>query len=167
MSDIRIYDGIFSTEQSLEWYKLILSDGKYVYGESDKKDKEPTGLILKFDGSETSKLSEMKDTLYSILNKINSNFNKDSIKRVYLNMFRPGELPYFHKDGDHETTCMFYINPPLPIDEGGETQFYVDGNIKGVCPVPGRLVIFDGKLVHRATSFRTIPRLTLVYKFYN
>lgn len=170
MPGIGIYDGVFSEEQSLEWYQFLAYSCKFRYGETDRSDLPPTGMIINIRKRNTIEnndeiIKEIHDYLLNIITTIIPSFNENSLIRSYINLFIPKEIPYFHQDDSCGTTCMFYINPVTPIDEGGETQFYIDGNIKGVCPVPGRLVTFDGNLIHRATSFRNIPRITLVYKF--
>ena len=62
-------------------------------------------------------------------------------------------------------TFLYYPNWEWELQEGGETQFYIDGNILGVPPVPNRLVVFDGMIQHRATSFRNKHRFTIAIKY--
>jgi hypothetical protein len=165
MGLIKIYDGIINEQKSKNWYDIVLDSASFKYGERDNKKNEPTGLTIDFKKSNVSPIiKKINDELLFLLNKIDPNFTIENCDRSYLNFFIKREMPYFHTDGD-VTTCMFYINPKYELDEGGETQFYVDGNIKGVCPVPGRLVVFDGNITHKATSFKNHPRLTFVYKF--
>ena len=84
--------------------------------------------------------------------------------RMYINCFAPNENPYFHTDGEG---LHFYIMRMIEwnLQEGGETQFYVDENIYGVIPIPNRLVMFDGMILHRATSFRNDHRFTVAIKY--
>jgi len=89
------------------------------------------------------------------------NFN---LYRMYINCFAPSECPYFHTDGEG-ITFLYYPNLEWNLQDGGETQFYVDGNILGVPPAPNRLVMFDGEIVHRATSFRDRHRFTVAIKY--
>ena len=49
-------------------------------------------------------------------------------------------------------------------DDGGETQFLIDDEIKGVLPLPNRIVGFDSNLLHNL-SFRDNHRFTLAAKF--
>ena len=83
---------------------------------------------------------------------------------MYVNCFAPSETPYFHTDGKG-ITFLYYPNLEWNLQDGGETQFYVDGNILGVPPLPNRLVMFDGEIVHRATSFRDRYRFTVAIKY--
>ena len=83
---------------------------------------------------------------------------------MYINCFAPNENPYFHTDGEG-VTFLHYANDRFDLQEGGETQFYVDENIYGVIPIPNRLVMFDGRILHRATSFRNGHRFTVAIKY--
>jgi hypothetical protein len=157
---MRIFENLISVENSIEIYKQILYNRKFTYGEVDRSDTTPTGMIFNMSCDD-----ELYTFFYSIL--IDNNIINDSSKlqRAYVNLFFPNEKPYFHEDGD-VTTYLFYINPPTSIDEGGETQFLIDGEIVAFLPKPGRMIEFDGKLLHKATSFRNIPRITLAMKFW-
>ena len=89
------------------------------------------------------------------------------LDRIYVNRFQPGEVPRFHVDGE-VLTCMLYANPgDWHIDDLGETQFLVKHEIRGVLPLPNRMLIFDGRLLHRATSFVTRQRHTIATKLKN
>ena len=59
---------------------------------------------------------------------------------------------------------LFYINN-WKLDDGGETQFLIDNQIKGVLPIPNRIVGFDANILHKATTFRNNHRFTLAIKF--
>jgi hypothetical protein len=48
---------------------------------------------------------------------------------------------------------------------GGETQFVIDDEIKGVFPIPNRMVMFNANILHRATTFRSRHRFTLAIKY--
>lgn len=158
-----IYDNAF-TKTEIEKYRNILKRCPLQYGEMDRIGTKPTGLTCDFADSN----NRYTPMLNKILSKI---YDKEPLLknmkmfRTYINLFLPGENPYFHTDGDGTVTCMVYVNPPTDYDEGGETQFILEGEINCVRSIPGRLVIFDGKIEHRATSFRNIPRITLIFKF--
>ena len=51
------------------------------------------------------------------------------------------------------------------LNEGGETQFLISNEIKGILPIPNRMVIFNGLIYHKATSFRNQHRYTIAIKF--
>ena len=46
-----------------------------------------------------------------------------------------------------------------------ETQFYIDGEIRGVVPISNRMVYFDANILHRATTFRDRHRFTVAIKY--
>ena len=167
MDEICVYDDIFSEDEVERIRKLLLFECPFFYGVGDNPRQTPTGMT--YDFKSPALPIEVKDLLDFLILKIFEKNEKIKNKRIYLvrsNLFIPGENPYFHPDGDDKITCLYYINPDYDPDEGGETQFLIDNEIKGIRPKLGRLVIFDGSLVHRATSFRTHPRLTLAITFY-
>ncbi|MEQ8503780.1 MAG: 2OG-Fe(II) oxygenase [Rhodospirillales bacterium] len=152
------FDDVMSEEKNKELYEFLLRDNTYRYGERDRAHLVPVGLSLEIDDTE----------MFNFLGDIaKSNFGrlKDlELQRAYVNLFLPNDRPFFHQDGD-VYTCLFYVTPQYDIDEGGETQFIVNNLIQGLPPRPGRLVVFDGELWHRATSYRSHPRLTVALKF--
>jgi hypothetical protein len=157
---IEIFDNCFTEEESFQLYKMLINR-KYRYGETDNEDTPPTGVVFDIDESDP-----LRQLFVSKIKECGSIFNikLDSCIRCYVNLFLPNERPYFHTDGD-VITCLFYFNPKYDIDEGGETQFIIDGDVRGILPEPGRLVVFDGRILHRATSFRSKPRITVAVKF--
>jgi hypothetical protein len=92
-------------------------------------------------------------------------YKQKDVTRVYINCFAPLENPYFHTDGDIGTTFLYYPNKRWELDEGGETQFFIDNSIYGVPPIPNRLIYFDANLLHRATSFRSSHRFSIAVKY--
>ena len=79
-------------------------------------------------------------------------------------LFQPFERPKYHVDGD-VTTCLFYINPEVDANEDGATYFIEQDRYVGIPPKPGRLVVFDGNVQHRASTFRSMPRLSVAFKY--
>lgn len=174
---IEIYDDVCSYEDNIEFYQSFIG-GRFEYGEYDMPQHPPTGLISSIDQRShifvqllrlfNSKSLQL-DTNTKLLSVVQKSANKilegeTKLIRPYVNLFLPNERPFFHNDGKC-ITCLFYFTPQYDIDEGGETQFLVNDNIQGILPKPSRLVIFDGTVTHRATSFRSKPRITAVIKF--
>ena len=62
-------------------------------------------------------------------------------------------------------TFLFYPTPGYNINDGGETQFEIDGALYGVSAIPNRLVSFPAQVLHRATSFRSRYRFTVAIKY--
>jgi hypothetical protein len=129
--------------------------------EIDRFDKrEPTG--------ESCNLGSENKMYHAILEELAKMFSRPlDVDRMYVNRFKPGEVPRFHQDGD-VLTCLLYADPyEWSIDEYGETQMFVNDELRGILPIPNRMVIFDGRLAHRATSFATRVRHTVATKLQN
>ena len=171
MNGINVYDSVLTKDENDNFRNILLYKCPFSYGERDNPDTEPTGVVCDFTKllNNGSKLDPIFSQMIQILlNKIcekNTFLSKMNLYRVYLNLFLPNENPSFHIDGENTVTCLYYLNSEMDLNEGGETQFLIDEEIKGVISKPGRLAVFDGGLKHRATSFKTKPRLTLAFKF--
>ena len=114
------------------------------------------------------KLKEVEEFYLNKLFEVEPMLKKLKIVVKRLNLFLPRETPRFHtdyKDLDKRITCIFYINPAVDLNEGGETQFIINRELECVSSLPGRLVVFDSGILHRATSFLNEARLTLVFSF--
>ena len=153
------FDDNFLDKKEFEIVSNYCLDASYYYGESDNGDGIVTGMIHNIPETEfVYKLFRKK-----LMDKCP--FLSDMILyRMYINCFAPNENPYFHTDGEG-LTFLHYVNSELNLHEGGETQFCVDDNIYGVLPIPNRLVMFNGMLLHRATSFRNDHRFTVSIKY--
>lgn len=158
MTDINIIDNIF-TEIEIKNLQNLFITQPFTYGETDRDDTPPTGFIQEITDSTTVNYLALN------ISKYFDNLKPHKIYRSYVNLFSAREIPYFHIDGVNTITCLFYINPNYDIDEGGETQFIVDNKIIGVAPKAGRAVVFNGSIMHRATSYRSFPRLTVALKY--
>jgi len=83
------------------------------------------------------------------------------VARFFVNRFEAKEVPQFHRDSC-PVTCLLYADTETwNFDDHGETQLLVNGEIRGILPRPNRLLVFDGNLMHRATSFQTRTRHTI------
>lgn len=153
---IKIIDNLITKkEQKIIWDELQTKN--YLVGETDGPGLPPTGSVATL---------EKKDKTFKIINKKLSNFiNIKKLYRSYINCFFPNENPYFHIDKDKGTTVLYYANlEKYELDEGGETQFFKK-EIKGVLPLPGRIVLFNSNILHKATSFRSKNRYTVAFKY--
>jgi len=157
---INVYDNVISKEKNDEWYHSILYKGNYNYGESDRPGMPPTGMTLEIKNAE--RINELSDIAF----KYHPELNDLKFLRAYVNLFFPHDRPAFHPDLNCYT-CLFYITPEYDMQEGGETQFLKNDeyDFVGVFPKPGRLIVFDGDIYHRATSYRNNPRITIALKF--
>ena len=153
------YDDNFLSQNEYESVLDYCINTEYSFGERDDENLPPTGMVRNIEKV------EMIYDLFSQRLEEKCSFLKDmKLYRMYVNCFAPGENPYFHTDGEG-LTFLYYVNPEWNVQEGGETQFYVDDNVYGVSPIPNRLVMFNGMILHRATSFRSQHRFTVAIKY--
>lgn len=94
-----------------------------------------------------------------------------ALVRCYANAHTFGVEGYPHVDSRKpgNYTTIFYINPIWKPEWAGETVFMNDlGDIAhAVLPKPGRMVMFDGRIVHAARALTRIcpaMRVTLMFK---
>ncbi len=83
------------------------------------------------------------------------------VARFFVNRFEAKEVPQFHRDLCPITCLLYADTPEWNFDDHGETQLLVNGEVRGILPRPNRLLLFDGYLMHRATSFQTRTRHTI------
>ena len=155
---IKVFDNFLSEAEQKGVLDYCENKAKYGYGESDDGTTPPCGVthdihknsqLFKFLEEKIRPLAPEGIPLY----------------RMYINCFAPGEIPYFHTDGDDGITFLYYPQDTWDIDMGGETQFVVDDEIKGIFPISNRMVMFDASILHRATTFRSRHRFTLAIKY--
>ena len=88
------------------------------------------------------------------LNKIErQGIDTSKIYRCFYNCFRKCDMPKYHTDPAGHT-YMFYLNYEWNKLWGAPTKFKKKRHhiSKSVFPKPGRLVIFDSKLLHKGTA---------------
>ena len=92
--------------------------------------------------------------------------------RAYTNVAGYGDVLFTHADclpGQRDITALWFICSEWDIEWGGETVFF-DGDGEIACavrPRPGRLVLFDGDILHAGRPPSRIcfhPRYTLAIK---
>jgi Rps23 Pro-64 3,4-dihydroxylase Tpa1-like proline 4-hydroxylase len=154
---IKIYDNFISTEKCLGFYNYCLS-APYYYGEKDRSNTLPTGMV--------SNLTKNNRWFNFFASKIEEKCGLYSPYRSYINLFFPGEKPYYHVDGkEKDITFLFYPTLEWDINEGGETKFYINNQVKCITPISNRAILFSGDILHSASSFRSKPRFTLAMKY--
>jgi hypothetical protein len=93
-----------------------------------------------------------------------------ALRRCHSNFTLYGELQFPHTDSPDGITAVYYANAAWRANWMGETIFCDDAGepLYTVAPRPGRIVIFQGSILHRAgMSTRECfePRITLAFKF--
>jgi len=132
----------------------------YFYGERDNPKDLPTGLV-----SEITNVHYCYRAIHSFIKK-NDFLKNKKITRSYVNYFSPKENANFHIDDYSGYTLLYYPNLEYDLNEGGETKFLSENNtLVSVLPIPGRIAVFDASISHSASSFKTQPRFTVVFKF--
>jgi hypothetical protein len=179
--EIRAIDNFLPDDKFVEVIRYCKSS-TYLYGEVDEmenmgNDYFCVGMvhqmypIHQFEGK-NAEIKNRNKIINLVSKECKSQFPEIEdydLTRMYVNCFAPCENPYFHIDSDlpdlKSYTCIFYVNDKWNLDDGGETQFYVNDIIYGVPPEPNRMVLFDGRINHRATSFRNRHRFTIALKY--
>ena len=154
---VNIFNNFLST-QDCESVLRYCHEASYTYGETDRIETPPVGMIHEIEKTNEIYQLFQKKTRELVPHTLN-------IYRMYVNCFAPNENPYFHIDGAHGITLLYYPDQKWELDRGGETQFYLGGEIYGITPVSNRIVMFDSKIMHRATTFRNGYRFTLAVKY--
>lgn len=172
----------FLPDDDFYWILSYCINASYFYGETDEPDnynnpKFCIGMIHQlyplFDYDQ-NEMGSKRDKIIKLINdeckKQFSELDNFELRRMYINCFAPSENPYFHIDSatpeDESFTCLYYTNSKWNLDDGGETQFYKDNILYGVTPEPNRMVLFDGRIKHKATSFRDRHRFTIALKYF-
>ena len=167
---VNVYDNFLSKED----HKFVLNYchfAHYHYGERDLPSTKPTGMVhnvYNINNQTYPNETNSKKFFNLFDSKIKENFSSfidpSSLYRMYINCFAPSENPYFHIDGEG-ITFLYYPNDEWDLNDGGETQFFVDGSFYGIPPIPNRILSFDAGLLHKATSFRNKYRFTVAVKY--
>jgi len=168
---IETYDEFLPFDEYSNLYSAV-EKLPYYYGEADGPGYAPSGLISDLNDS------EIHNYLYQKVKNLDS--VKDLVhKRTYVNYFGMLEYAGYHDDSTAKT-LLFYFNQQWDINDGGETKFVIDAKdvpgikcenthdypiILSVAPIPNRVVIFQGDMIHTASSFRDKGRFTLAMKF--
>lgn len=156
---IDVRDQCWSREQNrqlLAWAQSL----EYRWGEADQPGHRPAGMVRDLEPEDhTAQLISLARAQWPQL-------GDRAITRSYINLFMPGEQPGWHRDGA-VWTVLAYVTEEREPRLGGGTEF-LDTDLKeirAVLPQPGRMVMFDGELWHRATSYPHRERFTVALKF--
>ena len=144
-------------------------DGIGEYGEDI-----PTGLVLDLyheNDEEGIPLTEDGRNIYnSFIKHIHDRYpgfwDTYRVYRLYINVFAPREQAYFHTDSEGDSDQWTFLYYPIPdfewkLNDGGWTEFDLDGKVIGVTPLPNSLVRFTSSINHRATPYRNHHRFTI------
>lgn len=107
---IEVIDNFLSVDDAysvVDYCKMA----SYNYGETDCDNMPPTGMVHEID--ETNSIYELFQS------KTENLVDGLTLNRMYVNCFAPGENPYWHIDGSHGVTFLYYSNDEWNLDFGG------------------------------------------------
>lgn len=168
---IRSVDNFLSDRECEDVVRYCIH-ANYYWGERDESYHEPTGMVHDIYAPDITTIEESSQWFYDLfVDKTQDMVIRRpdlKVSRLGINCFAPGENPNFHQDNydDDSLTCLYYV--PLQswdYNDGGETQFIKDEQIVGILPIPNRMVYFDSKIWHKATSFKNKWRFTVALKY--
>jgi Rps23 Pro-64 3,4-dihydroxylase Tpa1-like proline 4-hydroxylase len=167
VKDIKVYDGLVSTQTMKEIYHLV-RESRYGTTEKDypqlPDDQKMLSCNLEMDNKSLFQLAK------SVSEKIPNNEDY-YLERVYVNAYTSSDSPRPHQDTNDNSglTILYYANDDWNWEYGGETVFFNDAMdvVKAVLPRPGRVVIFNSILYHCARSQNNLGpkfRYTIAFK---
>jgi SM-20-related protein len=111
-----------------------------------------------------SRVVDISDELYPL--------NRIVLKRMHCNMHLYGDMQNPHTDTDLAggVTALYFANPVWEMNWMGETVFCSSTGepLHCVIPKPGRLVVFNGDILHRGgvpSRYCFEPRISVAFKF--
>ena len=158
-NSINIIDDFFSYEDLLD-INNFCKNAVYVFGSKDAPDLPPTGMTH----------TVQPDTkIYDLFKSSTEKLVGDHLlfHSILLNCFAPNENAYFHTDFPVKecVTFIYYPNIEWCLDWGGETQFFINEEIRGILPKPNRMIYYDSNILHKATPYRDRHRFTFAVKY--
>ena len=167
---IEVFDNVLDYETVMELREIILKENETSgLSESDRPGEVPAvSTTINFDEGEGAQKPCEIELCLDKCHELIPRLQKMNNYRNSINVYPPKALPYWHEDtvpSNPSITTLLYINPNVELDELGETQFYIKDEIRCIQSKPGRLIAFDGRILHRAMGFRTLDRLTIAMKF--
>lgn len=168
--DIYVYDNVISPEESAKMAQ-ILNRSNFTRTELDRPDTSEfrswAGEIEQEDIEDFPIYSKTTELLFHC-------FPVESYKldRSYCNVALFGDMLFTHVDTNEEGsyTALWYISERWDVEWGGETLFFnnqKDAEL-AVSPRPGRVVLFDGRILHTGRPPNRIcleSRFTVALKF--
>ena len=161
---MEVFDNVFSIVEHSVIFDMCKKIRTYKYGEHDGPGTPVSGMAAELEPSD-----EIPSIIIEKIYELKPELKNMNLVRMYINCFAPSEDPYFHRDSQTQTgiTSIYYPHLCWEDNDCGETQILKPGDdfIYGVKPRPNRMVIFNGYLEHKATSFRSEHRFTIVTKY--
>ena len=133
----------------------------YFSGDGDLSEKQSWSLGSIFDKKD---FGNIENYLLQILDE--KGFNTSLIHRSIHNCFRRLDKPQYHQDPG-KVSYMFYLNSVWKRQWGAPTKFKSKKYhiSKKVYSKPGRLVVFNAKLLHKGTAPNFLMPSSVVGRF--
>ena len=168
--NILVFDGLF-TEKEIKHHFALFSLADYTFLHSSRKD-----TVAYREWAASFSVEDFREhSLHQVLSDVAQTHSKlKSIEcyDVFCSASTFGNVSFIHSDSPTEDTVsvLYYCNSSWDSEWGGETIFYDDNDDAeaAISIKPGRVVVFDGALKHRAgVPNRTCPevRITLSVRF--
>jgi len=165
-----VFDGLFSDEEIKHNFALF-SLANFTFLHSSRKD-----TVTYREWAASFSIDDFKfHSLHKIFLEVarqHSSLSSQDCYDVFCSASTFGDVSFIHSDSPTGDTIsvLYYCNQHWNPEWGGETIFYDthDDATLAISVKPGRVVVFDGSLKHRAgTPNRTCPeiRLTLSVRF--
>lgn len=167
---IRVYDDLVA-QPLIQQLAMAFAGANFVRNEVARPDtRMHRHWVLNIPLETAGQLATHQPTLKAVLDFDGGADYK--IYRCYCNHAAFGDMLFTHVDalpGEKGLTALWYIAPEWDVEWGGETVFYNSQKDAEavVTPKPGRLVVFDGSILHVGRPPNRIcyaPRFTLAYK---
>jgi Rps23 Pro-64 3,4-dihydroxylase Tpa1-like proline 4-hydroxylase len=160
---VKVYDNLFDAGHVRRFQQELKHLSWTVDTYITEKDKT-------YDGHCQTSLDRNSTLFHHMLNVITSNIEEVQELELYdahANCIFPRERAYFHKDNTSEgsITLLYYVNDTEFLEGGTEIYNKETHEVRSILPKAGRIVIFSGDILHRATCFREDQRFIIAYKF--
>lgn len=173
---IHIFDGVFDPQKVYFLHKFV-SMSHFQFKSTSTSLQEHSAYITPSSTFSAEDVENMdffdNDNMRYVISRMKSKI----LNRCWANAILEGSKYFWHVDAmePHDMgsqTLLYYANSNWDLDWQGETLFM---NANGECEIavsaePGRLVLFDAKLMHKPVPISTIaptPRYSVVFQFLN
>ncbi len=174
--EIHIFDEVFDLQKMYFLHKFV-SMSYFQFKSSSTSFQEHLGYITPSSTFDEKDIENMdffdNDNMRYVLSLMKSKI----LNRCWANAILEGSKYFWHADAIEpqdmgSQTLLYYANSTWDKDWHGETLFMnADGECEiAVSAVPGRLVLFDSKLIHKPVPISSIaptPRYSVVFQFLN
>jgi SM-20-related protein len=170
--EVRVYDGLLKGNE-IQGLTAALHNGGFTRTESARPDTAAfRHWVANIELEAGARLPTWQPTLAAA-----AEFTAGApyeIYRCYCNYAAYGDMLFTHTDcapGAGHLTALWFIAPEWNVEWGGETLFFdssTDAQVV-VSPRPGRLVLFDGSILHVGRPPNRVcyaPRYTFAYKLH-